>query len=97
MVKIFMKKVKHKWLITMDNSMYIKNLFSYANIIEWGFRYGMTNVNNNKTSLGKELFIANYDIKEKDTNLFTFKNDNINNLSQKELLIKEYHSKIKKY
>ena len=67
-----MKKVKHKWLITLDNSEYIKKLFSYANIIEWGFKYGMTNVNNNKVSLGKELFIANYDIKAVNENLLTY-------------------------
>ena len=74
-----MKKVKHKWLITYDNSEYIKKLFSYTNIIEWGFKYGMTNVNNNKTSLGKELFIANYDIKTTNENLFTFSNSGLNN------------------
>lgn len=55
-----MKNVKHKWLITYDNSEYIKKLFSYANIVEWNLTYGMRNVSKNSNQSGKELFISNY-------------------------------------
>lgn len=57
-----MKKTKHKWLITYDNSPYIKDLFSFARIVEWNLKYGMRNVTKYSDQNGKELFIANYDI-----------------------------------
>ncbi len=60
-----MKSVKHKWLITYDNSEYIKNLFSYANIVEWNLTYGMRNVGGNGNQVGCEIFISNYQIKLK--------------------------------
>ncbi len=55
-----MKNCKHKWLITYDNSEYIKKLFSFANIFEWNLKYGMRNVSKNSDQNGKELFISNY-------------------------------------
>ncbi len=55
-----LKSVKHKWLITYDNSKYIKELFSFANIREWSLTYGMRNVTENSNQNGKELFISNY-------------------------------------
>jgi DNA adenine methylase len=66
-----MRKVNHKWLITYDDSEYIRNLFSFANIISWDLTYGMRNVNKNSTQVGKELFILNYEITQnKQLNLF---------------------------
>lgn len=55
-----MRQTKHKWLITYDDSDYIRNLFSFANIKSWTLTYGMRNVNKNSNRLGKELFIYNY-------------------------------------
>lgn len=55
-----MKKCPHKWLITYDDSIYIRELFSFAHIIEWDLTYGMRNVTENSTQIGKELFISNY-------------------------------------
>jgi DNA adenine methylase len=55
-----MKNSKHKWLITYDDSEYIRNLYSFANIISWDLMYGMRNVNKGSNQLGKELFISNY-------------------------------------
>ena len=68
-----LKSVKHKWLITYDDSEYIRELFSFANIIEWNLTYGMRNVGNNGDQKGKELFISNYPIagkQEKTKTLF---------------------------
>ncbi len=59
-----LKNVKHKWLITYDDSEYIRNLFSFANIMEWDLTYGMRNVNKDGNQKGKELFISNYEIKQ---------------------------------
>ena len=60
-----LKNTNHKWLITYDDSEYIKNLFSFANINEWNLTYGMRNVNKNSNQNGKELFISNYELIEK--------------------------------
>ncbi len=55
-----MKKCSHKWLITYDDSDYIRNLFSFANIMSWNLTYGMRNVTEYSDQKGKELFISNY-------------------------------------
>lgn len=55
-----MKNCKHKWLITYDDSPYIRELFSFANIIPWDLTYGMRNVSESSDQKGKELFISNY-------------------------------------
>ncbi|HSW55731.1 MAG TPA: DNA adenine methylase, partial [Ignavibacteriaceae bacterium] len=59
-----MKQTKHNWLITYDDSEYIRNLFSFANITAWDITYGMRNVNKESNQLGKELFISNYSLRE---------------------------------
>lgn len=57
-----MRDCPHKWLITYDDSEYIRELFSFANLVSWDLTYGMRNVNPLGNSIGKELFISNYDI-----------------------------------
>jgi len=65
-----MKNCKHKWLITYDDSEYIRNLFSYANITPWNLKYGMRNITENSNQTGKELFISNYTVEDFERNLF---------------------------
>ena len=60
-----MKNCKHKWLITYDDSEYIRDLFSFANIVPWNLTYGMRNITENSDQKGKELFISNYTLKNK--------------------------------
>ncbi len=55
-----LKKSTHKWLLTYDDSPYIRELFSFAHIHTWDLMYGMRNVNANSDQKGKELFISNY-------------------------------------
>jgi DNA adenine methylase len=55
-----MKKCKHKWLITYDDSDYIRSLFSFAGIFPWNMTYGMRNVSGFGNQSGKEIFISNY-------------------------------------
>ena len=55
-----MQNCNHKWLLTYDNSEYIKELFSFANIFKWDLKYGMRNVSKNSNQNGKELFISNF-------------------------------------
>jgi DNA adenine methylase len=57
-----MQNCKHKWLITYDDSEYIRELFSFANITPWNLTYGMRNVTETSDQKGRELFISNYDI-----------------------------------
>lgn len=51
---------KHKWLITYDDSDFIRNLFSFANITPFNLMYGMRNQTKNSDQKGKEIFISNY-------------------------------------
>ena len=60
-----MKNCKHKWLITYDDSEYIRNLVSFANITPWNLTYGMRNITENSDQNGKELFISKYAFKKK--------------------------------
>jgi DNA adenine methylase len=57
-----MQSCTHKWLITYDDSEYIRELFSFANITPWSLTYGMRNITETSDQKGKELFISNYDI-----------------------------------
>ncbi len=57
-----LKSTKHKWLITYDDSEYIRDLFSFAHIKKWNLTYGMRNVGKNGNQKGNELFISNYSI-----------------------------------
>ena len=55
-----MKHCRHKWLITYDDSRYVRQLFSFANIIPWNLTYGMRNVTKHSDQNGKEIFVSNY-------------------------------------
>ncbi len=57
-----LKKVSHKWLLTYDDSPYIRELYSFAYIRPWNLTYGMRNAGKNSMK-GNELFIANYPLK----------------------------------
>ena len=59
-----MKHCKHDWLITYDDSPFVRKLFSFANITSWNLMYGMRNQTAASDQRGKELFISNYDISE---------------------------------
>lgn len=56
-----MKRCRHSWLITYDDSPEIRQNFVYANIYEWQLQYGMNNYKQGKAEKGSELFITNYD------------------------------------
>ena len=55
-----MRNCSHKWLITYDDSEYIRTLFAFAKIQSWTLTYGMRNITENSDQNGKELFISNY-------------------------------------
>lgn len=55
-----MRKCKHSWLITYDDSPEIWTNFSFAEISRWKLQYGMNNYKQERAEIGNELFIANY-------------------------------------
>ena len=57
---VVLKECPHKWLLTFDDSQFIRELFSFANISSWDMSYGMRNVGTDSTQKEKELFITNY-------------------------------------
>lgn len=54
------KQCKHKWLLTYDDCIEIRDLFSFANITELQVQYGMNNYKQKNAAIGKELIITNY-------------------------------------
>lgn len=60
-----MKQCSHSWLITYDDSEYIRSLFDFANIYDWKLTYGMRNVGGYSQQKANELFICNFDIDQK--------------------------------
>lgn len=57
-----LKKTKHQWLMTYDDSIYIRKIYSFANINTWNLTYGMRNIKGNIHQKEQELFISNYDL-----------------------------------
>jgi DNA adenine methylase len=55
-----MRKCKHSWLVTYDDSPEIRKNFEFANIYNWELQYGMNNYKQGKAEKGSELFISNY-------------------------------------
>jgi len=56
-----LKKCRHKWLLTYDDSPFIRELFSFANVTNWNLTYGMRNITENSNQKENELFITNYE------------------------------------
>lgn len=80
-LSIDLKNCPHKWLVTYDDSDYIRSLFSdFSYIYSWDLKYGMRNVSSKSDKKGKEIFISNY----------------LNDKERVELLIKSKLSNIKK-
>lgn len=57
-----LKDCPHNWLVTYDNSAFIKDLYKDFFQWEWQLQYGMTTRQNAAFPLGNELLIANYDL-----------------------------------
>lgn len=55
-----MRNCKHKWLITYDDSQFIRNKFHFANVIPFKLIYGMRNQTIHSNQKGHEIFISNF-------------------------------------
>lgn len=54
-----MKECKYNWLVTYDDSPYVRRLFPFANQKSWSFTHRMR-----KDKVGKELLISNFGLKD---------------------------------
>lgn len=57
-----LRNCPHRWLLTYDDSPYVRELFSFANVADWNLTYGMRNVTENSNQQANELFISNYEL-----------------------------------
>ena len=67
-----LKKCPHRWLLTYDDSPFIREIFAFANIETWDLMYGMRNQTPNSNQKGNELFISNFELKPTEQNRFLF-------------------------
>lgn len=67
-----LKNCPHKWLLTYDDSPFIRELFSFANIESWNVIYGMRNITKSSNQKDSELFVSNYQIKSQTDNQRAF-------------------------
>lgn len=55
-----LKDCPHKWLMTYDNSEFVRELYDFATILPFDLTYGMRNVTKKGIQQEKEIFISNY-------------------------------------
>ncbi|MBO7350479.1 MAG: DNA adenine methylase, partial [Acetobacter sp.] len=58
-----LQNTNHKFLLTYDDSDYVRQLYKDFYLLEWGLQYGMNNYKQLRAQKGKELLISNYPIK----------------------------------
>ncbi|MDB9315142.1 DNA adenine methylase [Spirulina sp. CS-785/01] len=52
----------HRWLMTYDDSEYIRDCYKDFYQLPWDLQYGMNNYKQGKAEIGKELLIANFEL-----------------------------------
>lgn len=67
-----LRDCQHRWLLTYDDSPYIRELFSFANITSWNLMYGMRNVTGDSNQKANELFVSNYELEAKNQQQIAF-------------------------
>lgn len=67
-----LKNCPHRWLITYDNSDYIRECYQDFYQVPWKLQYGMNNYKQGKSEMGKELLITNFDIENQSKQLSLF-------------------------
>ncbi|MGX2973032.1 DNA adenine methylase [Helicobacter sp. T3_23-1059] len=71
-----LKSTKHKFLLTYDNSAFIRELYRDFYLLEWDLQYGMNNVASENAPKGKELLISNFELAKRTlTHNATMKNN----------------------
>lgn len=57
-----LKSTKHKFLLTYDDSAFIRDLYKDFCLKEWSLQYGMNNFKQTNAQKGNELLISNFDL-----------------------------------
>ncbi len=57
-----MSECPHKWLITYDDTLEIRENFHFSQMHEWELQYGMNNYKQGKAEIGHELFLCNFTV-----------------------------------
>ena len=57
-----LKSTKHKFLLTYDDSAFIRDLYKDFCLKGWSLQYGMNNFKQTNAPKGKELLISNFDL-----------------------------------
>ena len=67
-----MQRSLHRWLITYDDCLEIRNYFAFASIQDFSVQYGMNNYKQANAARGAELFISNQVFTPVQDDLFAF-------------------------
>ncbi len=67
-----LKSTAHRFLLTYDDSEYIRALYKDFFVKEFSVQYGMNNFKQTNAAVGRELLISNYEIFESAQSLFDF-------------------------
>ena len=62
-----LKKIKHKFLLTYDDSPYIRELYKDFYLQEYSVQYGMNNFKQESAQKGTELLISNFSLENKNS------------------------------
>ncbi|MCS7079921.1 MAG: DNA adenine methylase [Chloracidobacterium sp.] len=60
-----LRETPHRWLLTYDDSPFIRDLYAEYTQVRWTLQYGMNNYKQLTARAGEELFIANYPIQSR--------------------------------
>lgn len=66
-----LKECEQPFLLSYDNINEIKELYSWANVIELSWNYNTSNIKNTERIKGKELLIANFPLKQEAQSCYT--------------------------
>ncbi len=55
-----LRQTKHRFLLTYDDSEFIRELYKDFHVKEWSLQYGMNNVKQDRAQKGRELLISNF-------------------------------------
>jgi DNA adenine methylase len=67
-----MRQCPHRWLITYDDCIEIRNGFAFAQIEDFSVQYGMNNYKQSNAARGAELFISDQTVAPAQDDLFAF-------------------------
>lgn len=62
-----LKECSHRWMMSYDDSDYIRGLYRDFHILPWQHQYGMNNYKQTSAAKGNELLISNFALKRNDT------------------------------